>query len=99
MKGRTDGSERPLPWEFLVRGTPVPEALSLHCAGAVVVPVDLASEQRTANIPAGGQARGDARYIEVDGEMHEVSADIIANYSESDWKRLMTCRIRFGLGN
>jgi len=99
MVGQTDGSAQPLPWEFLVRGTPVPKALSLHRLGEVASPVALASEQRAANGPTGGRPRADTRYIEVDGEMHEMSADILANYPESDWKRLMTCRIRFGLGN
>jgi len=39
----------------------------------------------------------DARYVEVDGEVHEVSGDIVANWPEADWPRLMKCRLRFGI--
>lgn len=41
----------------------------------------------------------DARYVDVDGEIVQVSLDIIQNWPESDWSRLMRCRIRFGTGS
>lgn len=41
--------------------------------------------------------RPDARFVEIDGEMHEVSGDIVANWPEQDWVRLMRCRLRFGI--
>lgn len=52
--------------------------------------------------PAAAQAfhaplRADARFVEIDGDMHEVSGDIVANWPESDWARLMKCRLRFGI--
>jgi hypothetical protein len=40
--------------------------------------------------------RPDARFVEIDGEVHEVSGDIVANWPEQDWVRLMRCRLRFG---
>jgi hypothetical protein len=39
-----------------------------------------------------------ARFVEIDGEMHEVSADIVQNWPEQSWPHLMKCRLRFGLG-
>jgi hypothetical protein len=41
--------------------------------------------------------RPDARFVEIDGEMHEVSGDIVANWPEDEWARLMKCRLRFGI--
>lgn len=41
--------------------------------------------------------RPDARFVEIDGEMHEVSGDIVDNFPEHDWARLMRCRLRFGI--
>jgi len=41
--------------------------------------------------------RADARFVDIDGEMHEVSGDIVNNWPEGDWARLMKCRLRFGI--
>jgi len=41
--------------------------------------------------------RANARFVEIDGEMHEVSGDIVQNCSESDWAKLMKLRLRFGI--
>lgn len=41
--------------------------------------------------------RADARFVEIDGEMQEVSGDIVDNFPEQDWARLMKCRLRFGI--
>lgn len=41
--------------------------------------------------------RANARFVEIDGEMHEVSGDIVDNWPETDWARLMKCRLRFGI--
>lgn len=41
--------------------------------------------------------RSDARFVEIDGEIHEVSGDIVANWPEEQWPRLMRCRLRFGI--
>ncbi|CAE7204655.1 unnamed protein product [Symbiodinium natans] len=42
-------------------------------------------------------ARADARYVEIDGVVHEVAGDIVANWPEDQWPRLMRCRLRFGI--
>jgi len=42
-------------------------------------------------------SRADARFVEIDGLIHEVSGDIVANWSEEEWPRLMRCRLRFGI--
>lgn len=39
----------------------------------------------------------DARFVDIDGDMHEVSGDIAANWPEHEWERLMRCRLRFGI--
>jgi hypothetical protein len=41
--------------------------------------------------------RTDARFIEIDGEMHEVSGDIVSSRPEEQWEQLMRCRLRFGI--
>jgi hypothetical protein len=39
----------------------------------------------------------DARFVEIDGELYEVSGDIVKNRPEAEWAQLMRCRIRFGI--
>lgn len=41
--------------------------------------------------------RPDSRYVEIDGVIHGVSGDIVANWPEDDWPRLMRCRLLFGI--
>ncbi|CAK0883427.1 unnamed protein product [Prorocentrum cordatum] len=41
--------------------------------------------------------REGARFVEIDGEMHEVSGDIVSNWPEDEWPRLMKCRLRWGI--
>jgi len=41
--------------------------------------------------------REDARFVEIDGDMHEVSGDIVTNFPEERWAVLMRCRLRFGI--
>lgn len=53
-----------------------------------------ARSQPQRNVPA----RENARFIEVDGDMVEVHMDVIENWPEADWTRLMRCRLRFGTG-
>ena len=57
--------------------------------GEVVVP----AAAETFQVPV----RADARFVEIDGEMHEVSGDIVANWPEDDWARIMKVRLRFGI--
>jgi hypothetical protein len=41
--------------------------------------------------------REGSRFVEIDGDMHEVAGDIVANWPEHEWKRLMQVRLRFGI--
>eukprot|EP00416_Gambierdiscus_australes_P018792 CAMPEP_0171068168 /NCGR_PEP_ID=MMETSP0766_2-20121228/8411_1 /TAXON_ID=439317 /ORGANISM="Gambierdiscus australes, Strain CAWD 149" /LENGTH=188 /DNA_ID=CAMNT_0011524455 /DNA_START=167 /DNA_END=733 /DNA_ORIENTATION=- len=75
-------------WEFQVRGAPVPE---------VVLPSLLQGSSAQAGLQEAARNGSNVRFVEVDGELHEVSADILKHYPESDWQRLMRCRVRFGL--
>eukprot|EP00416_Gambierdiscus_australes_P034538 CAMPEP_0171117258 /NCGR_PEP_ID=MMETSP0766_2-20121228/92079_1 /TAXON_ID=439317 /ORGANISM="Gambierdiscus australes, Strain CAWD 149" /LENGTH=250 /DNA_ID=CAMNT_0011579757 /DNA_START=42 /DNA_END=794 /DNA_ORIENTATION=+ len=49
-------------------------------------------------VPLQAPLRPNARFVEVDGELCEVSGDIVANWPEGDWVRLMRCRLRYGIG-
>jgi len=60
----------------------------------------VATQPREAVAPRDGyvpRANADARFVEIDGDFHEVSGDIVANWPEEDWARLMKCRMRFGI--
>jgi len=76
-------------WEYQVRGQPIPSTKLLSCE-----PADVRSESQTETQT---NFSPDARFVDVDGALHEVSADIRDNYPEAQWERLMSCRIRFGL--
>eukprot|EP00440_Ansanella_granifera_P012294 gb/GFBE01013364.1/.p1 GENE.gb/GFBE01013364.1/~~gb/GFBE01013364.1/.p1 ORF type:complete len:240 (+),score=29.25 gb/GFBE01013364.1/:1-720(+) len=39
-----------------------------------------------------------SHFVEIDGDVHRVSQDIVDNWPEADWVRLMRCRLRFGTG-
>lgn len=47
--------------------------------------------------PFHAPVRPDARFVEIDDELHEVSGDIVASWPEHEWERLMRCRLRFGI--
>jgi hypothetical protein len=82
------------PWELTARtGKYEDEATSPTYKG-MWQPVQAA--EATSQVPH-AQFRPDARFVEIDGEMHEVSGDIVANWPEQDWVRLMRCRLRFGI--
>lgn len=88
LGGRSMADDTPALWEYEVRGNPVP-VMAMRSEGEV---------QPTRG--AGGNAGlgGDsARYVQVDGDLVEVSPDIRDNYPEAEWVRLMRCRVRFGL--
>jgi len=71
-----------------VRGAPVPD---------VAMVAEGAAEEAAPGARGGGLADEDARFVEVDGDVVEVSADIRKNYPEEQWAKLMRCRLRFGL--
>uniref|UniRef100_A0A7S1B1U8 Uncharacterized protein n=1 Tax=Noctiluca scintillans TaxID=2966 RepID=A0A7S1B1U8_NOCSC len=91
LSGNTVADGTALVWEFHIRGSPVP---CFHDATNERSP-DL--DHHVRSIPAPLSLRSDARFVEIDGDVLEVSGDIKANYPESDWQRLMRCRARFGL--
>lgn len=84
LAGNSQSDDTPPPWEYGVRGAPVPL-------------VTMKSEKDNADGPVAPPRASDAHFVFVDGELHEVSADIVDNYAECEWQRLMSCRIRFGL--
>jgi len=59
------------------------------------------SHQATApcppTVPYRTQVRSNARFVDIDGEMHEVAGDIVTNWPEHEWGRLMRCRLRWGI--
>jgi hypothetical protein len=75
-------------WEYGIRGEPVPEIKKTFWE----------VEEHDARAQVLPQDPN-ARYVEIDGDLHEVSGDIRERYPEADWQRLMQCRVRFGLGN
>lgn len=93
LLGNSSVNQSQLGWERTARGLTSPhysvEATeeSPPAASPVLQPLQSMALQQPA---------ADARFVEVDGEMHEVSQDIISNWPESDWSRLMSCRLRFG---
>lgn len=85
LSGNTSADNATPAWEYQVRGTPAPET---------EVKFETAVQQDDNPIV---QLHPNARFVEIDGELHEVSGDIVDNYPDSEWERLMRCRIRFGL--
>lgn len=79
------------PWELPARTGKHQDECTF--SGSKWQAVQVAPVEETHHIPL----RPDARFVEVDGEMHEVSGDIVANWPEQDWVRLMRCRLRFGI--
>mmetsp|Transcript_60681 Transcript_60681/g.109339 ORF Transcript_60681/g.109339 Transcript_60681/m.109339 type:complete len:240 (-) Transcript_60681:67-786(-) len=90
LKGNTAEDDMTPIWEYQVRGQPIPETMLPTC-----IPRQEFSEQQ--DQPAVTSQADDALFVEVDGDWHEVSADIRDNYPEEQWERLMRCRVRFGI--
>ncbi|CAJ1364928.1 unnamed protein product [Effrenium voratum] len=92
-----DGS-RAAEWELPARTGKIDSGDSVWTAGMWA---PLESEVSQVQAPQAPQVlssmRADARYVDIDGEMHEVSGDIVANWPEDQWPRLMRCRLRFGI--
>jgi len=95
LAGSTTADQTPEDWELPARGLPPDRSTK-------VVPAAL--DASTSNIvpPVRSQLAAErmehVRFVEIDGEVHEVSQDIVSNWSEADWPRIMRCRLRFGTG-
>jgi len=91
-----DGA-RAAPWELPARTGKMEEKSSVWTPGMwqreVAAPPPSPAPRTDFQAPY----RADARFVEIDGEMHEVSGDIVANWPEHDWARLMRCRLRWGI--
>jgi hypothetical protein len=64
-------------------------------------PSDLPDAPISASMPYTvdlAEASDHAHLVEIDGELHEVCRDIVQNWPENEWGRLMQCRLRFGTG-
>eukprot|EP00931_Biecheleriopsis_adriatica_P075363 TRINITY_DN49244_c0_g1_i1.p1 TRINITY_DN49244_c0_g1~~TRINITY_DN49244_c0_g1_i1.p1 ORF type:complete len:261 (+),score=53.11 TRINITY_DN49244_c0_g1_i1:33-785(+) len=82
-------------WELPARlGKLDEEGSSVRTAG-MWEPIQASSSEAAGGYRA--PIRSDARFVEIDGEMHEVSGDIVANWPQEEWARLMRCRLRFGI--
>lgn len=93
LAGRTQATEEPLLWEYPARGL---KPLAIHVA---IPPMEVVFEPTSPTaVTASPVLRADARFVTIDGEVHQVCEDIMANWPENDWERLMRCRIRFGTG-
>lgn len=92
----------PKPWETTARTGKIDETAVLpkgmwQAVEASPQPGVYYEVTTQAAAPFQPQLRADARFIEIDGEMHEVAGDIVANRPESEWAQLMRCRLRFGI--
>lgn len=94
LAGSTTADDNPEDWELPARGLAPDRSLA-------AIPAAEGPSSSIIAPPSHGQLAEPvqlARYVEVDGEVHEVSQDIVANWPEADWSRLMRCRLRFGTG-
>jgi hypothetical protein len=83
-------------WELAARGLTGDASVSiglLHASHAATAGAAPATGIQHPQPP-----REDARFVEIDGDIHEVSRDIVENWPEHEWARLMRCRLRFGTG-
>lgn len=95
LQGVTNSDQKLFGWENSARGLLRQSNFSTLSES---VPLDAEVSLQELQSRAAQPLRANARYIEIDEEMHEVHQDIIENWPESDWRRLMQCRLRFGSG-
>jgi hypothetical protein len=81
------------PWESIARAGKPSDTSAVWTPG-MWQPEDTSPQS---NEPLRAPLRADARFVEIDGEMHEVSGDIVASRPEHEWAQLMRCRLRFGI--
>lgn len=96
LAGTTTSDGQLAGWELAARGLRADTSVSITAplTEPPAPEANLADLTRLAQL----LPRADARFVEVDGEMHQVSNDIVENWPEADWARLMRCRLRFGTG-
>eukprot|EP00929_Paragymnodinium_shiwhaense_P117834 TRINITY_DN8912_c0_g1_i1.p2 TRINITY_DN8912_c0_g1~~TRINITY_DN8912_c0_g1_i1.p2 ORF type:complete len:251 (-),score=31.51 TRINITY_DN8912_c0_g1_i1:80-832(-) len=101
LKGRTAADGTTPDWEYAARGIPHPRDAEARRAKPVA---DAGGYQEpAADFPEptrNTRAQQDdfqARFVQIDGDIHQVSNDIVQNWPESEWERLMKCRLRFGI--
>jgi hypothetical protein len=93
----------PKPWEKTARTGLVDENSSVLTQGmwqtetAEASPAEAPAAGYSAAPAPAARLRAEARFVEIDGEMHEVSGDIVASRPEEQWAQLMKCRLRFGI--
>lgn len=81
-------------WELTVRTGKAAEESPAHIQGMWRQEVAYRPQDVPASVVPPNE---NARFVEIDGELHEVSGDIVANWPEDAWPRLMRCRLRFGI--
>eukprot|EP00747_Dinoflagellata_sp_TGD_P166615 gnl/TRDRNA2_/TRDRNA2_189670_c0_seq1.p1 gnl/TRDRNA2_/TRDRNA2_189670_c0~~gnl/TRDRNA2_/TRDRNA2_189670_c0_seq1.p1 ORF type:complete len:267 (+),score=44.34 gnl/TRDRNA2_/TRDRNA2_189670_c0_seq1:46-801(+) len=95
LKSTRGDSLKPATWERVARGL---EEIEVREVAKTEVAVEQPSWSHEQRVPAVAPPNAsDARWVEIDGDLYEVSGDIRDLYPEADWQRLMRCRIRFGL--
>jgi hypothetical protein len=93
LAGRTSNDDAPLPWEraILSRGA------ELTAPGQKAAVVATRKRDEPINVPPPPEPDENSVFVDVDGELVEVSPDIRDNHPEADWVRLMGFRLRFGI--
>eukprot|EP00448_Togula_jolla_P002935 CAMPEP_0170620154 /NCGR_PEP_ID=MMETSP0224-20130122/27906_1 /TAXON_ID=285029 /ORGANISM="Togula jolla, Strain CCCM 725" /LENGTH=245 /DNA_ID=CAMNT_0010946307 /DNA_START=21 /DNA_END=758 /DNA_ORIENTATION=+ len=97
LEGSTRADKHVPDWEFLARGLQVPQKLEEQDVETEVGSMEYVHTPSSAAASPTFHPQAGARYVEIDGEAYEVSGDIRELYDESEWERLMRCRVRFGL--
>lgn len=88
----------PKSWELAARlGRPEEDTPETVAKGWNEVNTESPPTATGANRAVNSAGNEDARFVEIDGEMYEVSGDIVKNRPENEWAKLMQCRIRFGI--
>eukprot|EP00930_Biecheleria_cincta_P068902 TRINITY_DN56729_c0_g1_i1.p1 TRINITY_DN56729_c0_g1~~TRINITY_DN56729_c0_g1_i1.p1 ORF type:complete len:243 (-),score=25.52 TRINITY_DN56729_c0_g1_i1:168-896(-) len=95
LAGSTTADQTPEDWELPARGLPPDRSTNAtpasHGTSASIMVPHVHDQLAAEPVEL-------ARFVEIDGEAHEVSRDIVANWPEADWPRIMRCRLRFGTG-
>jgi len=90
---------QPKRWELIARTgrESTSKTLSWQESDAEATSAGNSPTARLVLAPSFAPPQEDARFVDIDGDMHEVSGDIAANWPEHEWERLMRCRLRFGI--
>lgn len=90
LRGHTVADDRTPAWEYAARGLPLPGHREPE-------PTPMLADLQEPLVRTVAAVRPEARFVEVDGEMHEVCGDIREHWPEAEWSRLMRVRLRFGI--